>query len=123
MGQKNNEQAISVPASGDLSSDQYKFVVINSSGQLAVVSAAGGDADGVLADKPSAAGRAGKLVYGGKTKVLYGGSVTAGEKLQSNASGQAITAALGDHVLGKALVDGSSGDVGEILLVSKHILA
>jgi len=123
MALKQNQHIVTIEASGDLSSSQFLFGVIDSNGQVAVVSSAGGDADGVIANKPDAQGRATEFVIGGITKVTAGGSVSAGDKVQSDASGQAITAASGDHVVAKALTGGASGEVIEVILVSKHILA
>jgi len=112
-----------IEAGADLSAKQFRFVVLNTSGQLVAVSSAGADADGVLLNKPDAAGKAAEFAFGGIVKVVAGGSITAGDKVQSDAAGEALTAASGDHVLGKALKDADDGDLVEVLLVSKHILA
>ncbi len=115
--------SITVEAGADLSSDQYKFVLVAADGQVDVVAAAGGDADGVLYNKPSAAGRDSTVAIMGVVKVLAGGTVTQGDKVQSGADGRALTAATGDHVLGKALTTGASGEVISVLLINHHILA
>lgn len=120
MARQEAKLCVSIPASADLSAAQFRFVLTNSSGQIAVVASAGGDADGVLDDKPAAAGRPGSVQIFGIAKVVLGGTVTAGDKVQSDAAGAAITAASGDHVLGRALVGGASGALGEILLTSSH---
>lgn len=117
-------QSISLPAAGDLSAAIYRFMLVDSSGNIAVVGAAGGDADGVLQNNPAAAGRASEMAYAGVVKVVAGsGGLSAGDKVQSDATGGAITAASGDHVLAKALEDVAAGAIGRVLLVSKHILA
>ena len=124
MATQEQVQSISVEAAADLSAAQFTFCVIDSNGQLAQVSSAGGDADGVLQNAPAAQGRAAALAYAGKVKVVAGATVAAGAKVQSDASGRAIAAASGDHVLGKALTAAASaGNLIEVLLVSKHILA
>jgi len=116
--------SITLEAGGDLSANQFHFVVIASDGQIDAVSSAGGDADGVLLNKPDAAGKAAEMCFGGVAKLVVGtGGVTAGQKVQSDANGEAIAAATGDHVLGKALQTGAAGEVVSVLLVSKHILA
>jgi hypothetical protein len=78
-------------ASGDLSAHQFKFVNVGASGvELAAVN--GAQCDGVLQDKPSAAGRAASVAYMGTTKVKAGAVITKGQKLMSNALGLAVPA-------------------------------
>jgi hypothetical protein len=123
MATYESKLCITVEAGADLSADQFKFVQVASDEQVDVVSSAGGDAIGVLQNDPAAAGRAAAVCYAGVTKVIAGATVAAGAKVQSDASGLAITAATGDAVLGVALKGGAANEVIEVLLVSKHILA
>jgi hypothetical protein len=123
MATYESKLCITVEAGADLSADQFKFVQVASDEQVDVVSSAGGDAIGVLQNDPAAAGRAATVCYAGVTKVIAGATVAAGAKIQSDASGLAITAASGDAVLGVALKGGAANEVIEVLLVSKHILA
>lgn len=118
-------ESLSIPANADLSASQFCFVTLNSSGKLIIPASAGDDAIGVLQDKPSAADRAGQvgMLQGSlRLKVIAGGTVTAGTKAQSDASGHAITAASGDHVLGTFLTSGVDGDLVEILPGSRMLL-
>lgn len=115
-------------ASGDLSTDQFKFVTLNSSKQLAL---AGADVEclGVLQDKPSAAGKNGQVRYFGISKVIAGGSFNAGDKIASDSNGKAVKATAasvsagtpeplaGSHVIGLALEAGTSGQTSTILLL------
>lgn len=123
MATYESKLCITVEAGADLSADQFKFVQVASDEQVDVVSSAGGDAIGVLQNDPAAAGRAATVCYAGVSKVIAGATVAAGAKIQSDASGLAITAATGDAVLGVALKGGAANEVIEVLLVSKHILA
>lgn len=124
MATVENYQAITVEAGADLSAKQYHFGVVAADAQVDAVSSAGGDADGVIMGKPDAAGKACELAISGVAKVKVGtGGITAGNKVQANANGEAIAAASGDHVLGKALATGAAGEIVPVLLVSKHILA
>lgn len=121
MATTDNMLEVSIPASGDLSSHQFKFVLTNSSGQAALVASAGGDADGVLMNKPAAAARPAKVAVAGVAKVTVGANtVTAGDKVQADANGLADVAASGDHVLGRALTTGTTGARISILLSSSH---
>lgn len=103
-------------AGSDLSTKQYCFVKI-STGKLAVTGR--GDLGiGVLQDKPAAVDRPGAVRPLGWTKVRYGGSITAGQKLVSDANAAAVNASSSDNnFMGTALKDGVAGDVGEMLLM------
>jgi Uncharacterized conserved protein (DUF2190) len=111
---------IGVPASADLSASQFCFMTINSSGQLALPSA-GGDADGVLQDKPTAATAQGELAISGVSKVVVGSvGVTAGDLLQVEATGKVITAATTGHkIVGRALATGAAGVTIPVLIQQK----
>ena len=108
---------IGVPASADLSASQFHFVVVNNNGQLALP-AAGGDGDGVLQDKPNAAGIEGEMAIGGVTKVGAGG-VTAGDLIATDNAGKAVTAAAGNKILGRALATGAAGVIIPLLIQQK----
>ena len=123
MALDSNLTCVTLEAGGDLSAGQYRFVELASDAQVDLVAAAGGDAVGVLQNDPSAAGRAATVAVMGVSKVVAGGTVAAGARVQSDASGEAITAASGDIVLGRALTGGVAGDVIEVLLVSTNVTA
>jgi len=93
---------ISVTANGDQSSNMNKFVAMGSSG-FALQDTAGGACLGVLLDKPAATGRAGKIATSGICKVIAAAAITKGAKVQSNASGLAITAAYSGYIQGEAM--------------------
>lgn len=120
MATRQAPTTISVTAGATV--NQFRFVVVQTDGKFDQVGSAGGDADGV-AQSDASDGDALDMDVAGVTKVECGASVTAADKVQSDDAGKAITAASGDHVLGKALTDGDSGDIIPVLLVSKHILA
>ena len=122
MATQQSLTCISAEAGSDLSAKQYRFVDMASDAAVDAVSAAGGDAIGVLQNAPLA-GEAASVAVMGVAKVVAGGTITAGDRVQSDANGEALTAASGDIVLGRALKGGAAGDVLEILLVSAHIAA
>lgn len=99
MATENAMKCVTYPASADLSAAQYRFVTLNTSGQL-VVAGDGARAIGVLQDKPDAQGRAGQVCIGGETKVRFGAAAEEGVALSSDASGDAVTATTGEQVLG-----------------------
>lgn len=128
----NTGQDFSFQAAADLSTNQFCFVALNSSSQIAVAGA-NVECVGVLQDKPNAAGVAGQVRCFGISKVQAGGTFAAGDKIASNASGKAVkyTAAsvsagtpeplAGSLVQGIALDAGVSGQVATILLTHSGI--
>lgn len=112
-----NMQTISVPASTDLSTKQFFFGSVNSSGQVAVTGAAAA-ADGVIGNKPDAQGRACALasVPGQVARVQLGGTVANGALLEADANGKAVTQSSG-KILAKALSAGVANDIIPALLI------
>ena len=119
MAYEQTLRSIGAPASADLSASQFCFVVVNANGQLALPSA-GGDADGILQDKPNGAGVAGEVGILGISKLLVGtGGVTAGDLLATDVNGKAVTASTGNKILGRALATGAAGTIIPALIQQK----
>lgn len=107
---------ITLQASGDLSTKQYRFVTIDSNGQIAVATR-GALCAGVLQNKPGAAGRAGTVRPLGVTKICFGGTVAPGNPIVSDANGLAVTAASADNAyMGICLEGGDATNIGSMLL-------
>lgn len=115
-------RSVSLPAYATLVASQFRFVSIDSDGLVNRTGGAGLAALGVLQNKPAAAQRPAEVAYAGRVKVVAGATVAMGAKVQSDATGRAITAAGSDVVLGKCLIGGDVGELIEVLLVSKHII-
>ena len=109
MAYEVGNHAISVPASADLSAAQFLFGTIGATG-VAVTGAAAA-ADGVIGDKPGAAGRACALYTtpGQVVKVMCGAAVASGALLEADAAGKAVTLAAG-KCLARALAAGAGDD-------------
>jgi hypothetical protein len=111
-----NNLDFSLPAAADLSAKQYRFITIDASGNAAV-STLGALSAGVLQDAPAAATRAARVRPNGISKVVLGGSVTAGNPLISDANGAAVTTATsGVDFMGIALASGTSGNLIAMLI-------
>ena len=111
-------EAISVPASADLSAKQFFFGAIDANGQVAVCGA-GLAADGVIGDKPAAQGRPCALytIPGMVVKVQCGAAVANGALLDVDGTGLAVTHAAG-KIVAKALAAGAgAGSVIPALLI------
>ena len=102
---------------GDLSGKQYMFVKLASTaGEIVAIAATTDTAIGVLLDAPDADGEAAMVAGLGVVPVIAGTStITAGEKVGWNTTGQAVDgqAANGGIALEAA---GSSGDSIKVLL-------
>lgn len=65
------------------------------------------------------------IIKSGITDVEYGGSVTRGDWLTSDANGKAVAAApvvgANTNVIGRAEVSGISGDIGSVLIAPGRI--
>lgn len=102
----------SVPAASDLSTKQYYAVKLNSSGQILLC---GDDqlAYGILQDKPSAAGRVGRVAVGGVSRCVFGGTVSAGDSVGVDSAGKIVAIATGDgRTIGVCRVGGTAGKIG-----------
>ena len=76
-----------------------------------------------VSDRPAAAdGDPIDIVVHGVAPVKYGGAVTRGAWLTSDANGDAVvTSANGKQVIGRALVAGADNDIGEVLLAQGQL--
>lgn len=93
---------------------QFTFVRLNTAGAL-VTPTLGGNAVGVIQDKPLV-GEAGQVCGpGDTTKVQCGGTFAAGDRIASDANGMAIASVTGDFLLGHARTAGAVGTLASIL--------
>ena len=125
MALQEGVRSMSLPAAEDLSASQFCFMNIDAAGRIALPSA-NGDAVGVLQDKPDAidrAGEVGMLEASLRLKVIAAGTITAGNKIKTDAAGKALVATTGTHVLATALKSAVAGDLVEITPGARHILA
>ena len=101
-------------ASADQTGNQYKFVKISGPLTVTVCSAITDPIFGVLQDEPLS-GEAAEIVSTGITKVVAGGTVTAGDPIGTDANGKAVKVTLGTDTtkfaVGYALDSGVVGDV------------
>jgi surface antigen len=78
---------------------------------------------GVFTEVGAKVGEIVDVVHDGRPGVKLGGTVALGDKLTTNASGQAIaTTTAGNRVLGVADSDGVSGDVIPVLLTIGDVI-
>ena len=103
-------------AGEDLSSSQFKFVTLESDGQVDLADSAGENCMGVVINDP-ASGEEATVVVSGKTVVTAGGTIAAGASIATDASGDAVTAASTNIIMGYALEAGVDGQVIAVELI------
>jgi hypothetical protein len=79
---------ITLPAGGDLSTKQYHFVKVNTSGEAVICAAATDRPIGVLQNNPTAGQEASIVVVGG-TKVVSSASIDEGALIGTASTGKA----------------------------------
>lgn len=87
-------KSVTMVAGQDLSAHQYRFVTMASDGQIDFTGA-GLAADGVLQDKPAAAGRACQVGIDGITRIVAGAAIAKGALVESDSAGRAVTRSSG----------------------------
>ncbi len=111
-------------AGGDLSADQYKFVLQAADSQVDLVGVLGTvQATGVLLNNPSAQGQAATVAVGGVPKVKAAVTLAPGDKISSDAAGLALVSIATYHVLGICENDAAAGELAEVRLDNQGILA
>lgn len=123
-------------AAADYSAKQYYCMQFNTTAnQFELCNAAGERVDGILQDKPNAAGKVGVIRKSGTSRVVAGAAFNRGVQLKTDANGKAVEASaaivvtndggsatdpvVGSFIIGTAL-DASSGD-GAIVGVDLHL--
>ena len=103
-------------AGESLAAAQFKFVTLESDGQVDLADSAGENCIGVLLNSP-AAGEAATVAISGKVMVTSGGTIAAGAAVATDASGDAVTAASTNIIMGYALEAAVAGQVMAIELI------
>lgn len=106
--------SVTFPAGADLRTHQFKFVSLNSSGQV-VLTADDARAQGVLMNDPNT-GEAAHVAISGRVKVKCGANIIAGARVASGANGAAKTVDTNAVDLGIAIEAGAAGRIISILL-------
>lgn len=107
---------ITAPASADLSTKQFTFVKLNSSGQTVTANASDTAQIGIQQDRPNAAGVPSNVAIEGVSKCKAGATVAAGAAVTSDANGAAITATTGKQIMGFAKIGGAANDLIEVII-------
>lgn len=114
------EHFLYAQASGeDLSSALYKLVKIDTDGDLVLAGDGeevfGAVTEGAASTYPSTA------QFGGIAKVILGGTVTAGQRVASNASGVGVVATTGEYSFGIAMGSGVTSGVISVMIDRAYV--
>lgn len=106
-------------AGSDLSTSQYKAIVLSADGAVDV---AGANVAGIgfLHNSPLTGAVAEIATVGGGAKATAGGTITAGDLLKTDANGDVVTAVNGENFVGMALESAVDNDVFGVLVVPPH---
>jgi len=132
-------QDISVQVGADLSTKQFFGVKINSSGVLVLAGA--GEQAYVLQNKPDNVRQTtGNIAIGGKSKVVLGGTVAAGDFAAVDAAGKFIKAVAanlanvdaaggsgtepvkGSHIVGQFTSGGAADEIVDLLILNLGLI-
>lgn len=106
----------SLDAAADLSTHQFKAVVVDSNGRAALCGTQGLPIAGILQNKPNALGVAAEICQSGICKMVSSAVIAKGARVASTNVGTAVTAATGNVVVGIALELGAVGNIIAVLL-------
>ena len=109
-----------VKAGADLSGSLHKAVKLDSSGDIVLAGA--GEGIGILMNAPALGRDAEVSVNGGGGLGSAGGTISVGDPLKSDASGNLVLAAVaGDRVIAEALEAAVTGQAFSVLLTNYKI--
>lgn len=116
----NSAVKITLPAGGDLSSSQYYFVKVNSSGQAVLCSAATDKPIGVLQNDPASGEEASIVVVGG-TKLVTNAACDEGTVVGTASSGKGAPYVAGTdttkYIVGSViLASGADGEIATVIV-------
>ena len=103
-------------AGESLAAAQFKFVTLESDGQVDLADSAGENCIGILLNSP-ASGAAATVALTGKVMVTAGGTIAAGAAVATDAAGDAVTAASTNIIMGYALEAAVDGQTMAIELI------
>lgn len=106
--------------------EKHRIVKIGSADYAALQAAAVTDAIiGVSTEVAATSGNRVDVITSGVATVEYGGNVTRGDLLTTDANGKAVAAApaagVNNQVIGRAIISGVAGDYGSVLIVPHQI--
>lgn len=114
--------SVTVPAGADLSTQQFRFVSLNASGQAVNPATTAMTVPfGVLQNKPNASGAAAQVMISGVSKLQMAAStLAAGDFVGASTAGQGFGGSTNGFYKAGIIMSGSSGAAGRIVTVLLH---
>lgn len=108
---------VSIPAAADLSSNQYRLIVVDTNGR-GTISAANNKVLGILQNKPAAQDAPARVRIAGISKMVAGEALAENDYIASNAQGFGTAAAsAADEVCAICIAAvGGSADIADVVL-------
>ena len=104
---------------------KHRIVKVGASDDLVIHAAAVGDAMFGVVQHDAAIGARARVALYGITEIEYGGTISQGDLLTSDATGKAVAAApilgVNNSVIGRAMKSGVVGDIGAVILFPGQI--
>lgn len=116
-------QSFAAPAAAAQASDQFKFMVLNSSGKWALATSLGEHTGGVLQNAPAATDDVSNVAILGLTKIKSTATIAIDDPIATAADGTAVVALATHFVKGRALAAAVTGDVFTMEITNEGILA
>ena len=110
-----NRTYLTMIASEDLSTSQYKILNVSGDNTVALRVAAGAGVLGILDNSPKN-GENATVVVAGLTRCMAGGTVAAGSWISVTASGTGLATTSGQYILGKSITGVASGAYFQLLV-------
>ena len=112
---------ISRNAAVDLSAKVHYLAKVDTTGKFDLASASTDSILGVITEG-AAANKPVTVQYGGQSKAIAGGVITAGDRLTADSSGKMVaTTTAGNRVIGIALESGTTNDIVPFVFVRMHV--
>lgn len=111
-------------SAADLTGHQYRFVKLDSNGDVVAMAAITDIPFGVLQNAPNVGEPASVIpIGGGGSKVALGATLAPGARFSSGATGLAVAAAATSYPCGVLTEGGASGDNGAAILTPLTVMA
>jgi len=114
MSYDNRILTVTFPAAASLVGKRFYNVKMNSSGEIALVSAITDVVLGILQNEPDGQGKEASVALEGISKIVLGATLASGVQCGSGAAGKAAADASTNYTIGTILEGGVSGDIGSV---------
>jgi len=109
----------SYKAAHDLSSNQYRFIQVTAANTVGSTGISGTTKCGILQNEPAVAGLGADVMFTGISKLVMGGTCSAGNRLESGTDGRGVIADSGTTSFCNAEALEAASAAGDIISVNQ----